>query len=103
MLRGLMFIGVVSAAIGAGAAQPPAAPQPLRFKWQSGQTLSYKVVQVTTVNEVSLEEKTEKPIATESKTSLALTRKWTVREVDPAGVATLDMAITQLRNEIVHP
>jgi hypothetical protein len=103
MLRTLTGLSVVIAAVGVGLAQPPAAPQPLRFKWQQGQTLTYKVVQNTTVTEVTLEEKTEKPITSVSKTNLTLTRRWTVREIDPAGVATLDMAIVQVRNEIHQP
>src|SRR5262249_18593511 len=91
------------AAVGFGTAQPPANTPTLRFKWQPGQTLTYKVVQQTAVTETTLDEKTEKPITSEARTNLTLTRKWTVKDVDPAGTATLEMAITELKNDIRQP
>lgn len=97
MFRKLSAAALVLIA-GAVAAQPPAAT--LRFKWQPNQTLTYKVVQSTVVQETQIDEKTEKPVTTEAKTNLALTRTWTVKSVDASGVATLDMAITALKNEI---
>jgi hypothetical protein len=104
MSRRLAVAAVVAAAVGfVGAAQPPAAAQPLRFRWQPNQALTYKVIQLTTVSETTLDEKTEKPVTSEVKTHLALTRRWTVKAVDPAGSATLEMAITGLRNEIRQP
>lgn len=92
---------LLGAACGA-AGQPPAADPP-RFRWQPGQVLTYKVVQVTTVTETTVDEKTEKPATTVAKTSLALTRAWAVKAVDPAGTATLEMSITELKNEIRQP
>jgi hypothetical protein len=83
-------------------AQPPSGATPLRFKWEPNQTLTYKVVQATVVQETTIDEKTEKPVTTESKTNLALVRKWTVKNVE-GGVATLDMAITAMRTDITQP
>ncbi|MBY0514810.1 MAG: hypothetical protein K2P78_12965, partial [Gemmataceae bacterium] len=80
-------------------AQPPAA----RFQWAANQTLTYKVAQQTSVTETTPDEKTQTPITTQARTNLALTRRWTVRAVDPAGVATVEMAITGLRNELRQP
>ena len=79
------------------AAASPAAGQPPRFCFLPGQVLTYKVQHTTKVSETTLDEKTEKPVTTETETALNLTRTWTVTAVDPAGVATLDMRITQLR------
>lgn len=87
--------------LGVGLGQPPAAP-PLRYKWQAGQVLTYKVQQTTMVQETA-PGKGGQPVTAESKSSLALTRRWTVKEVDPAGMATLEMAITQLKSEVRQP
>jgi hypothetical protein len=81
-------------------AQPPSGAAPLRFKWEPNQTLTYKVVQITTVQETTIDEKTEKPVTTESKTNLSLVRRWTVKNVE-GGVATLEMAITAMRTDII--
>jgi hypothetical protein len=103
MSRSLVVLAAV-ASIGVVVAQPPASPPtPLRFKWQAGQTQSYKVTQQTVIQETTLDEKTEKPVVSEARTNLALTRKWTVKEVDPMGVATLEMQITAVRNEFKKP
>src|SRR5262249_21606883 len=76
---------------------PPATPAPAaRFKWQPNQTLAYKLTQQTVVRETVLDEKTEKPITTTAQTNLTLVRKWTVKAVDAAGVATLEMTITEM-------
>jgi hypothetical protein len=81
-----------------GLAQPPAPAAP-RFKWEAGKVLTYRVVQQTVVQETTLDEKTEKPVTAETRTTLALVRKWTVKDVDAAGVATLEMSITEMKNE----
>ena len=102
-----MFRKVSAAAFavlaGVAVAQPPSGVAPLRFKWEANQTLTYKVVQATTVQETTIDEKTEKPVTTEAKTNLALVRKWTVKGVDAGGVATLEMAITAMRTDIRQP
>src|ERR1700733_11230122 len=71
----------------------PANP-PLRFKWQQNQTLTYKVLQRTVVKETSLDEKSGKSVMTEAGTNLLIVKKWGVKEIDSAGVATLEMTIT---------
>ncbi|HEY3790130.1 MAG TPA: hypothetical protein VGL71_14820 [Urbifossiella sp.] len=103
MRRFLAISLIAVATLGAAFAQPPAGDPPLRFKWQVGQVQTYKVAQQTVIQETTLDEKTEKPVVGEARTTLALTRKWTVKEVDAAGVATLEMQITAVRNEFKKP
>lgn len=93
----VILLGLVAAA-GVAAAQPagPAA----RFKWQPGQVLTYKVVQHTAVQETTLDEKAEKGVTATTQTQLALTRQWAVKDVTPAGTATLEMRITALKTDI---
>lgn len=90
----------VAATAGFGSTQPPAGAPPLRFNWQAGQTLTYKVTQHTAVTETTLDEKTERPVTSVSQTDLQLTRVWAVKAVDQAGTATLAMSITALKNQI---
>lgn len=96
-----VLVGAV--VIGVGLAQQPAGTAPLRFQWQPNQALAYKVVQATTVQETVLDEKTQQPTTTESKTSLLLVRKWAVKGVEPGGVATLEMTITEMKSEMRQP
>jgi hypothetical protein len=102
MSRRLAAFLVLGVGVGAGLAQSPAGA-PLRFRWQPGQTLTYRVIQNTTVQETVPDEKDGKPATTESKTNLLLTRRWAVKGLDPAGVATLEMAITEMKSEIRQP
>jgi hypothetical protein len=89
----------------AAVAQPPAAaPQPApRFKWEAGKVLTYRVVQQTVVTETTLDEKTNKPVTGTAQTQLTLVRKWNVKDVDKDGVATLEMSITEMKNEFRQP
>lgn len=86
-------------------AAPAFAQQPadLRFKWQVGQVQTYKVTQATVIQETTIDEKTEKPVTGEARTDLTLTRKWTVKDVDIKGIATLEMQITAVRNQFKKP
>src|SRR5437763_2564803 len=102
MSRRLVFLALLSLAPVA-LAQPPAAGPPVRFKWQANQTLTYKVSQQTVVRENTPNEKTGKPVTTEARTNLALVRKWAVKSVDAAGVATLEMTITEMKSEFRRP
>jgi hypothetical protein len=95
--RKLATVFGILAATSALTAQPGQAP---RFKWQAGQSLTYKVVQQTAVQETTLDDKAEKAVTADTRTSLALTRVWTVRGVTPAGAATLEMKITELKRDI---
>ncbi len=102
MTRRLLVVVCGVAAVGMALAQPATAPA-LRFKWQPGQTQTYKVTQQTTIQETTLDEKTEKPVVAEAKTNLALTKVWTVKDVDAGGTATLEMQITAVKNEFRKP
>jgi hypothetical protein len=82
---------------------PPAANPSLRFKWQQNQILTYKILQRTVVKETTLDERSGKPVTTESGTNLTIVKKWNVKEVDSIGVATLEMTISEMKNEIRRP
>ncbi len=98
-MRRLLVLAVALSLSTAAFAQP-AAP---RFKWEPGKVLTYRVIQQTVVTETTLEEKTNKPVVSEARTSLTLVRKWTVKDVDKLGVATLEMSITEMKNEFKQP
>ena len=70
---------------------------PWRFRWQSGQILTYRVEQTTSVEEVVGERKTT------VANRLHLTKHWRVRDVDAAGTATLELSLAAMRNEITRP
>jgi hypothetical protein len=55
------------------------------------------------VQETTLDDKAEKAVTAETRTSLALTRVWAVKDVAPTGVATLEMRITELKRDIRMP
>ncbi len=97
MLRRTVVLSVAfSVAVGAVAvAQPPAAP---RFRWEVGKAQAYRITQTTVVQETTLDEKTNKPATGEARTTLALVRRWAVKDVDKAGVATLEMSITEMKS-----
>jgi hypothetical protein len=101
MLRRLLVLSALVLAP-AALAQPPAADAP-RFKWEAGKVLTYRVVQQTLVTETTLDEKSNKPVTGEARTTLTLTRKWAVKDVDKQGVATLEMSITEMKNEFRQP
>jgi hypothetical protein len=86
-------------------AHPPASPPAAttRFKWTAGDVHTYRVNQQTMVKETTLDEKTQKPVTTETRTNLTLTRQWTVKDVDASGVGTLEMTITGMKNEFRRP
>jgi hypothetical protein len=93
MFRGasLTVLGVLALAT-AAEAQPAA-----RFRWQAGQVLSYRVEQSTTVTE-TLDAGT-----TETGSKMALVKRWQVLDVDAAGVATLQLTLAALRQEMQKP
>lgn len=84
-------------------APPAAAQEALRFRWQPGQTHAYAVRHTTTITETAPVRESGKPVTTTTTVKLAVTRTWTVTAVDAAGVGTLDLAITALRQEITKP
>jgi hypothetical protein len=99
MMRRLAVLTVAVTLASAALAQPPAPAAP-RFKWEPGKVHTYRVVEHTAVQETTLDEKTNQPVTGEVKTSLTLVRKWTVKDVDKTGVATLEMSITEMKREI---
>lgn len=99
MVRRLTALSLTLLLVSAASAQPPAP----RFKWEAGKVHTYRVVQQTAVTETTLDEKTNKPVTGTAQTSLTLVRKWTVKEVDKLGVATLEMSITEMKNEFRQP
>ncbi len=102
MIRQLAVLAVAAAlALASSApAQPPGGPPPPRFKWEQGKVLAYRVIQHTVVQETTLDDKTNMPVASAiKKDSIALVRKWTVKEVDKLGVATLEMSIAEMKQE----
>src|SRR5262245_66678700 len=70
-----------------------------RFQFRQGETLTYHLVQTTRVVETVADEKTNKPVESESATMVDLVRKWKVAAVDEKGVATLEMSIASMRWE----
>ncbi len=75
----------------------PAQAGTLRFSWQTGQVLLYKVEQSTSAAEVVEGKKTE----TSSK--FTSTKRWEVLNVDGLGVATVRLSLTSLRVETTTP
>jgi len=70
---------------------------PAKFRWQPGQTLNYRVEQVTTAAE------TVGDTQSETATKLNQLKRWQVVAVDAQGVATLQLSLTQLRLETTAP
>jgi hypothetical protein len=101
MFRRFAFLALTLLPTTAIAQLPPAATAntALRFSWQRNQTLTYKVLQRTVVRETSLYDKSGKPTTTEASTQLTLLKKWLIKEVDAAGVATLEMTISEMKSE----
>ena len=74
-------------------------PLRLRFAFAANQAFTYRVVQSTSVEEITLDENTKRLIAVGTSTKLSITKKWLVKEVDPSSVATLEMTTTSLKQE----
>jgi hypothetical protein len=79
------------------AAATVAAQAPGRLRWQAGQVLVYKVEHATQVTDVTSDARIE------SKTRLALTKRWQVLDVDAAGVATVQLSLQSLVWEMTKP
>ena len=79
----------------AGAAQAQGGP--LRFRWQKGQVLTYRVEHQTAVVEVVGGNKVE------TSSRHALTKRWRVLDVDAQGAATLELSLAAMRMEQTRP
>lgn len=84
------------AAAAAVAADPP------KFVWAAGDTLTYKVSQNTTVDELVLDEGAKKPTAVKTVTALTSAKQWSVKAVGKDGSGTLEMTVTTLRQEVTQ-
>jgi hypothetical protein len=89
--------GVLCLTVLALAAAPAAAAEPLRFRWQPGQVLTYRVHQVTTATDTTPDAKAE------MVSTLDLVKRWQVESVDAQGVATLQMSLTALKTSTRTP
>lgn len=78
---------------------PALAPsqEPWQFRWTKGAKLDYQVRHVTEVAEVVDGKKFD------STSRLSLVKRWTVLDVDTAGVATVQLSLVAMRNEQVRP
>lgn len=76
------------------------ADDPPKFVWTAGETLTYKVSQTTTADELTLDEGAKKPTPVKTVTTLTSTKAWAVKSVGKDGSATLEMSITALRQEV---
>lgn len=83
------YLGLVSWA--------PAQTAAWRFRWQPDQVLTYRVEQVTNIGEVVGDKKSN------FTDKLNLVKRWQVREVDNAGVATLQQSVVSMRREMTFP
>ncbi len=82
------------AAVLAFTAGAPAQSAGWRFRWQKDQVLTYRVEHTSSATEV-IDGKT-----TGFSSKLKLTKRWQVKDVDAAGVATLEMSLTAMRYEV---
>src|SRR5438552_3017403 len=89
MSRKGMFIVLAGLVLASSAS----AQSPLRFRWQQGQLLVYRVEQSMTASETLTDGKVE------SKTKSSLIKRWQVQSVDAGGVATLQLSLDKLRLE----
>lgn len=72
---------------------PSYAQLPWQFKWQKGQTHTYKIKHTTSFVE-TLEKNTNM-----SNSQLDLVNRWTVADLDEKGVATLNLSLVSMRSE----
>jgi len=84
----LVLMGILASAQTA----PTAAP----FRWQMGQVLVYKVEQATQ----AIDSVDDNKVVT--KTHLNLTKRWQVLAVDAQGIATLQLSVTALKQEMTN-
>jgi hypothetical protein len=87
----------MAAALMAAAGQAAQAQMSWKFQWKQGQELTYRVEQTTQAIEVTADGKAE------TKTTMALTKRWKVLAVDASGIATMQHSLTALRRETTTP
>jgi len=93
MLRVLISAAIVLAIGSATQAQTTG----WRFHWEKGQIHTYRVEHVSNATDIA-DGKT-----TGFSSKLTLLKRWEVKDVDAAGVATLEMSLVTMRHEITSP
>jgi hypothetical protein len=75
----------------------PAQDAAWRFRWRTGDVLTYQVEHVTSVAE------TVGGNTVQTGVKLTLVKRWRVLDVDAQGVATLELSLQAMRNEQARP
>jgi hypothetical protein len=94
MVRRLFLTLIVGVLFAGSASAQTSAP---RFQWRKDQVLTYRIEQVTSASEVV----DNSPVETKAK--LSVTKRWQVKDVDAAGVATVQMSLSAMRLETTRP
>lgn len=92
MIRGGMAAPVVLLTVALGGVRADD-----RMHWQQGQVLVYRAEHDIQVTEIVGSDKST------SKSRLSVTKRWQVTAVDSAGIATVQLSLLRLRNEITRP
>ena len=74
-----------------------------QYRFVAGETLVYDVRQTTTVEEAAPDEGSTEVRTGMTVTKLELEKRWRVVAVDAAGVATLELTISRMKQEIARP
>lgn len=85
------------------AAAAASAQTPLKFTWTNGDVQTFAVRHATKVTETVREEGTGKFATTTRQTVVLLEKRWKVAAVDAAGVGTLELTITAMKQEHTAP
>ena len=93
-MRPLVTLAAILTLATAGRAQEP------RFRFAPGGVFATNVEQTTTVTETRPADAKRAAETLVSSVKVNLARRWTVRAVDPAGVATLDLTLTAMKQQI---
>lgn len=92
-MRPILTLAALTLAAAASAQEP-------RFRFAIGDTFATAVEQTTSVTETRPADGKKPAETLTSSVKVNLARRWTVREVDAAGVATLDLTLTALKQQI---
>jgi hypothetical protein len=103
MIRRMMATVLVVLVMGSGASAQAAPGAPLpnagagKLIWRTGQVLLYQIEHTTLAFDKREESKSE------TKSYLKVTKRWQAIGVDSAGVATLQMSLTSMLQELTTP
>lgn len=96
MIRRLAIIGAMLICFISTTA---AEEKPPRFRFTRGETLTYRVQQITSAIETIPNQKMNKVETTKNLTRLTLEKTWTVAEIDAQGRATLELRLSTMKLE----